>query len=688
MSNLAADDFEALTGRILPTAAMVEQWNTNSNPEVYKGLWNAATNTPSLSAGSPGPAGDYYIVSVGGTSTITGTSEIFGVGDRLISRGTKFDRIPYSSQGFATMVDGPLLFAMVDPAGWCLEATIDDNLKWPPVQLSAVAFSGDYNDINGAPLSPIETQASDMLLVIMDQSGNVISAIGVNGLRWPNLENQLIAAGISYFAEEVVDENGWVIRAMTEDGIVWPPAFNNFPDLADVARTGKYSDLQGIPEERWPNRYTNVYRLLPNFRRKMLGELGKTADDPVRIVIYGNSIMIRESGTTLGPVVPSAYPPTVETNSFAAYLYRALGTTIERPAYARFDSGRFTEAGTFATLSASATWDDGSRITRTRTSSSAGAAISFTVPVGKKAFNLIDRTATNGPTTVTITVAGGNGILLVKLPGTTSWVEANGATFSQREVDEGARRGNTIFQRRTYFKKVADVSVDVTITKDGTSDVFMYWGLEEVRGNNPYVQLINNARAGHKLSDLAAYWDDDITDQKPDLVLFELPLINMYIGTDAAGAQFSKDYSVNWVWDAIWGDRPGNTNSWNLKTASSNWANFEVLLIIPHMPRQSGVASYFNPDGSMVVSSAGNTISEVWSAVKALLVSKGDVPFVDMSAVFLDYADKNFGGNYYNAISGSSPAGATLTDDNVHPNNNGMREYAKAFCPILPINTF
>ena len=39
----------------------------------YKGTWNANTNTPALASGA-GTKGDYYVVSVAGTTTLDGIS--------------------------------------------------------------------------------------------------------------------------------------------------------------------------------------------------------------------------------------------------------------------------------------------------------------------------------------------------------------------------------------------------------------------------------------------------------------------------------------------------------------------------------------------------------------------------------------------------------------------------------------
>lgn len=57
----------------------------------YKGTWNASTNTPTLTSGA-GTKGDYYQVSVAGSTTLDGISN-WGVGDVAAFNGTTWQRI-------------------------------------------------------------------------------------------------------------------------------------------------------------------------------------------------------------------------------------------------------------------------------------------------------------------------------------------------------------------------------------------------------------------------------------------------------------------------------------------------------------------------------------------------------------------------------------------------------------------
>lgn len=57
----------------------------------YKGTWNASTNTPTLASGV-GTKGDYYQVSVAGSTALDGISN-WGVGDVAAFNGTTWQRI-------------------------------------------------------------------------------------------------------------------------------------------------------------------------------------------------------------------------------------------------------------------------------------------------------------------------------------------------------------------------------------------------------------------------------------------------------------------------------------------------------------------------------------------------------------------------------------------------------------------
>ena len=57
----------------------------------YKGTWNASTNTPTLTS-SVGAKGDYYVVSVAGSTNLNGEA-LWGVGDWAVFNGSVWQRV-------------------------------------------------------------------------------------------------------------------------------------------------------------------------------------------------------------------------------------------------------------------------------------------------------------------------------------------------------------------------------------------------------------------------------------------------------------------------------------------------------------------------------------------------------------------------------------------------------------------
>jgi hypothetical protein len=63
----------------------------------YKGTWDASSNTPTLTS-SVGIKGDYYVVSVAGTTTLNGISN-WGVGDWATFNGSVWQRVEGGTSG-------------------------------------------------------------------------------------------------------------------------------------------------------------------------------------------------------------------------------------------------------------------------------------------------------------------------------------------------------------------------------------------------------------------------------------------------------------------------------------------------------------------------------------------------------------------------------------------------------------
>jgi len=73
----------------------------------YKGTWNASTNTPTLTS-SVGTKGDYYVVSVAGTTNLDGTNS-WSVGDWAVFNGSIWQKVlGGTTESFASVTTGNL----------------------------------------------------------------------------------------------------------------------------------------------------------------------------------------------------------------------------------------------------------------------------------------------------------------------------------------------------------------------------------------------------------------------------------------------------------------------------------------------------------------------------------------------------------------------------------------------------
>jgi hypothetical protein len=97
-------------------------WQSVAASQVYKGTWNANTNTPDVTAGTPS-AGWYYRCTTAGT--YAGTA--YSVGDDVIYNGTTWERIP--SQGYtlqtatSSVLGGVKIGANIDIASGVISVT-------------------------------------------------------------------------------------------------------------------------------------------------------------------------------------------------------------------------------------------------------------------------------------------------------------------------------------------------------------------------------------------------------------------------------------------------------------------------------------------------------------------------------------------------------------------------------------
>ncbi|MEE1126038.1 MAG: hypothetical protein U0L18_08935 [Acutalibacteraceae bacterium] len=139
---------------------------------VFKGLWNASTNSPRLS-NSTGTKGDFYICSVAGTQNLGSGNITFSENDTVIHDGTVWHRVASSSTrtellniiGNSSETDTGLMTpesfnklkgiekgAEVNvQADWAQNNTASDSYIKNKPNLKPVATSGKFNDLSNKP---------------------------------------------------------------------------------------------------------------------------------------------------------------------------------------------------------------------------------------------------------------------------------------------------------------------------------------------------------------------------------------------------------------------------------------------------------------------------------------------------------------------------------------------------------
>jgi hypothetical protein len=147
---------------------------------VYQGVWNATTNTPTLTSGV-GTKGHYYKVNVAGTTTIDGTNT-WQVGDMIVFNGTAWDSIDgvttevtsvFGRVGAVTATLASSDFANQGTTTTFLKGNAAGNPSWSAINLAtdvtgtlpagqSPAYTGDVTKPAGSLVTTLATVNSNV----------------------------------------------------------------------------------------------------------------------------------------------------------------------------------------------------------------------------------------------------------------------------------------------------------------------------------------------------------------------------------------------------------------------------------------------------------------------------------------------------------------------------------------------
>lgn len=162
----------------------------------YKGTWNASTNTPTL-ASSTGAKGDYYIVSVAGTTNLNGITD-WQPGDWVIFNGTVWQKI---DQSWATAGVNDNITSMIGLTGGI---SSPDFIQFDTAATVTNATGKLYYD----PADQFQTLAFQM-------NGSVIQHVGENQFYRVKCSGAITKGQVVMFAGAVGASGGLIGAAAT-----------------------------------------------------------------------------------------------------------------------------------------------------------------------------------------------------------------------------------------------------------------------------------------------------------------------------------------------------------------------------------------------------------------------------------------------------------------------------------------
>jgi len=197
----------------------------------YKGTWNASTNTPTLASGV-GTKGDYYVVSVAGSTALDGISN-WGVGDLATYNGSVWQRVEGGADlnGVNLSVSGTTtLSGLTASTALALDAS-----------KNVVSVTNTGTDNNVLATSPTITTPR-VVTSLNDTNGNEVFGITATG----SAVNELTIANAATGANPVISATG----SDTNIGITLTPKGTGNAVLTSgnlVVANGKGIDFSATP---------------------------------------------------------------------------------------------------------------------------------------------------------------------------------------------------------------------------------------------------------------------------------------------------------------------------------------------------------------------------------------------------------------------------------------------------------
>lgn len=194
----------------------------------YKGTWNASTNTPTLASGV-GTKGDYYVVSVAGSTNLDGET-LWGVGDWAVFNGAVWQKVEGGNTINATTVTAstsvttPIIQALNSAGGTLKNNSGIAQLQWGSGGGSNLSLEVATN-INPANAAVAISPTGTGTVTINPATASTMNNVAIGGTtplagKFTTLE----ATGVTTLQAGSVSDPAITTTGDTNTGIFFPAA--------------------------------------------------------------------------------------------------------------------------------------------------------------------------------------------------------------------------------------------------------------------------------------------------------------------------------------------------------------------------------------------------------------------------------------------------------------------------------
>ena len=415
--------------------------------------------------------------------------------------------------------------------------------------------------------------------------------------------------------------------------------------------------------KKWfPNKSNIVSPLKSTLKPFIQKYYARTSD--VTIVQIGDSISTDLNWTDKRPDA-NERPPFCTEYNVNSYLEEKLRWKEQK--YRRFDySGVFTETLGGGTSSVKETDDKWGAvggafyypITKV-IDGGTNAGISFGFPANNKRLSLILHSDQLFATETKVTISSGNG--KVEVWNGSSWVEANNYTTSFQEtsnpiVGEIEQFYMDNAQKRLKFRSLSDLSAKTITVQNVGAGRFGYWGIE-YSPNDYMFTYICASKGSHSIARLQQYETWMVDEFNPDLVVWQMPILNEGLGVD---------------------DRGWASEFFGIKFKNKfETLNGKGYLVLPYILWAATYSEFVDTNGNFLSGIANGKIVSPFADVANIMsvFSSNDYPVINLfnliTEAAINKAKEENGNIYSSALIGSGKNGNTFTIDGIHMNKLG-----------------